>query len=107
MRTGQYILAGKTPVECKDILTWGRWFEKAERHVGKTEQDGITVSTVFLGLDHNYGEGPPVLFETMIFGGDHNEYQERYCTWEEAEAGHEEACKLAFGDPKNKQPIKV
>jgi hypothetical protein len=55
----------------------------------------VYVSTVFLGLDHSFGEGPPQLFETMIFGGEHDEYQERYSTWDEAEAGHKKACKLA------------
>ncbi len=38
----------------------------------------ILVSTVFLGLDHNFlGEGEPILFETMIFGGVHSDYQSR------------------------------
>jgi len=27
-----------------------------------------SVSTVFLGLDHGWGSGPPILWETMIFG---------------------------------------
>lgn len=26
------------------------------------------VSTVWLGLDHGYGGGPPIIFETMVFG---------------------------------------
>ena len=26
------------------------------------------VSTVWLGLDHAHGDGPPILFETMVFG---------------------------------------
>ena len=43
---------------------------------------------VFLGLDHQYGEGPPVLFETMVFGGELDQEQVRYHTWEEAAAGH-------------------
>jgi hypothetical protein len=34
-----------------------------------------------LGVDHNYnfsGRSPPVLWETMIFGGPRDQYQERY-----------------------------
>lgn len=54
----------------------------------------ITVSTVFLGLDHSFGEGPPVLFETMVFGGKHNEEQWRYCTWDQAEVGHRQVVAL-------------
>jgi hypothetical protein len=46
---------------------------------------------VFLGLDHSFGRGDPVLFETMVFGGPLGSAQWRYCTWAEAERGHEEA----------------
>jgi hypothetical protein len=47
------------------------------------------VSTVFLGFDHRLiGAGEPILFETMIFGGDHDCYQERYETEAQAVAGH-------------------
>lgn len=91
----RYILKDKTPVQCDDLLEWSKWFETADRHIAKTEADGVKVSTVFLGLDHSYGDGPPVLFETMIFGGEHDEEQWRYYTWEEAEIGHREACKIA------------
>ena len=47
------------------------------------------MSTVFLGLNHAVSEnGPPLLFETMVFGGQLDSEQERYTTWEEAELGH-------------------
>ena len=92
----KYILEGKEPKAIDDVLEWGRWFEAADRHVAQTVlRSGVRVSTVFLGLDHSFGGGTPALFETMIFGGRHNEYQERYATWEEAEEGHEQAVKLA------------
>lgn len=44
-----------------------------------TGGDEVRVSTVFLGLNHGYGDEPPVLWETMIFGGalDEEEYQTR------------------------------
>lgn len=95
--SGRYILEGQIPVECPDLRTWGEWLERAKRHVGDTQvSDDVRVSTVFLGLDHNYcDKGAPILFETMIFGGPHDQYQERYCTWDEAEAGHAAAVKLA------------
>jgi hypothetical protein len=55
-------------------------------------KDGVGdahVSTVFLGIDHNFtGEGPPVLYETTVFGGPEDDYQERYTSRELAEAGH-------------------
>lgn len=55
---------------------------------------GVEVSTVWLGLNHAFRPGPPLIFETMIFGGPHNEYQVRYTTEEEARQGHEVACQL-------------
>jgi len=30
-----YILDGRTPVPEADLLTWGRWFERAKRHVAQ------------------------------------------------------------------------
>ena len=92
-----YKLDGKEPVLCEDIIEWAKWYQDCDRIVARDKKNGIRVSTVFLGIDHNCEEtGEPVLFETMIFGGEHDEYQDRYSTWEEAEAGHEKACGLAF-----------
>lgn len=49
----------------------------------------IEVSTVFLGIDHNFsGKGAPVLFETMVFNGPLDQEQDRYCTEAEARKGH-------------------
>lgn len=72
---------------------FGAQFERPEvRRVAYDEIGEANVSTVFLGLDHNYGDGPPLLFETMVFGlPGETEYQWRYATWDEAVAGHERA----------------
>lgn len=92
-----YILDGKTPKIIDDLREWSSQLGKQNTVVKRSElPGGVTVSTVFLGLDHSYGNGPPVLFETMIFEGDHDGYQERYCTWEEAEQGHERAITLVY-----------
>ena len=67
-------------------------FQPADkRRVARTELAGgaVEISTVFLWLDHSYGQGPPILFETMVFGGLLDEECERYSTWIEAEQGHE------------------
>jgi hypothetical protein len=97
---GRYILdADWNPVPCEDILEWGRWMEKAERHLSHDIQedarDGtqIRISTVFLGLDHAFGNEPAILWETMIFGGLLDGFHERYATKAEALAGHQEACR--------------
>jgi len=95
MRTeDKYILKGKKFVPEYDLIKWATWFETAECHVADDTFGKIRVSTIFLGLDHNFGGGKPILFETMIFGGKHDQYQERYHTWEEAEKGHKKAVKL-------------
>ena len=86
----------KSPVRCEDMERWGDFIRVAENKVvARSEFGSVSVSTVFLGMDHSFGGGLPVLFETMIFGGKHDRYQERYHTWKEAESGHEAACMLA------------
>lgn len=85
-----YILEGKKAVKVASLEEWSRRMDLENRHVAVTEvAPGVTVSTVFLGLDHQHFSGPPLLFETMVF----NDYgddgtQERYSTWDEAAAGH-------------------
>jgi hypothetical protein len=68
--------------------------ETDRRVVAQTGNADLLVSTVFLGLDHNFGgRGRPLLFETMT----NDRMVERYATWEEAEAGHKRAVEEAFG----------
>lgn len=64
-------------------------FELEGRTVAKTKIGDVMVSTVFLGIDHSFGRGPPMLFETMVFGGPMDQYQERCSTWDEAVEMHE------------------
>jgi len=54
----------------------------------------VSISTVWLGLDHSWWGGPPIIFETMIFGGAHDEAQWRYATHLEAIQGHADAVAL-------------
>lgn len=84
----QYILEGHTPVACDDLTSWAMQFESADRAVAKTKIGEVKISTVFLGLDPSFGGGDPLLFETIVFGGELDGEQDRYSTWEEAEAGH-------------------
>ena len=87
----KYILVNGVPTPEPDLDKWASWFEKIGegRRVAKTVVGNVEVSTVFLGLDHNFGEGPPILYETMVFGGPLDHEEDRYSTAEEAKKGHE------------------
>jgi len=69
-----------------------------KRVVAKTDvAGGSRVSTVFLGVDHrHFGGGPPLLFETMIFGGPLDLSCWRYASWDDAEVGHAMAVKACL-----------
>jgi hypothetical protein len=95
--SGKFILEGHEPVEEPDLMRWAMWMEEADRHVRDTFRDDVRVSTVFLGLDMNHwGEGPRDLFETMVFVNGASVDCERYATWAEAEAGHENCVAKIF-----------
>lgn len=93
MRMG--VLEGKAIRIVEDPLEWANAFNSANRRVCCDEQNGVMASTVFLGMDHGFFGGRPLWFETMILGGEHDGYQERYETYEEAELGHLRALKVA------------
>lgn len=92
--TDKYVLDddGNARVE-NDLMTWAAWMERGDRHLAVTRTpDGTRISTVFLGLDHNFGlEGSPILWETMVFDtdGPWQSYQDRYATRDEAKRGHD------------------
>lgn len=50
----------------------------------------VEISTVWLGMDHSYGYGPRLIFETMIFCDDENLDTAcwRYSTLKQAAIGH-------------------
>jgi hypothetical protein len=87
----RYFDKGGKPLELPE---WGRMLEdRAYSLVAQTQLlNGRVVSTVWMGLDHAFGRGPPLIFETMVFppGGSADDMDcERYSTEEEAKAGHE------------------
>ena len=92
------ILVDKEVIIEPNFLKWANWFETGNRRVANKANTQTRVSTVFLGMDHGFG-GEPLWFETMIFGGEHDEYQDRCTTYDEALVMHEKACELAFGTP--------
>jgi len=87
------------PIECS-MREYTKWLDKnpTKKAVRQEEIGKSYVSTVFLGLDHGYKQGIPVLYETMIFGGKHDQYQERYTSLEDAVKGHKVAVELVKKD---------
>lgn len=77
------------PVPEPDLMRWGLWMQTV-RHLALTEvSPEILVSTVFLGLDHSFCDAaPPLLWETMVFGGPLDGEQARYNSLEDAMGGH-------------------
>lgn len=94
MMNEKFILKDKKAVVCEDISEWGKFMGNPDRIVKQEDIGDVRISTVFLGLDHQFGEGEPLLFETMIFGGKEDQYQDRCSTWEEAEKMHLKAKKI-------------
>lgn len=99
------------PEPCPDLLTWMQWYETAERHVCHDMDEGtgaeqVRVSTIFLGLDHRLlfkDDGPPVLWETMVFGGPLDGETRRYASRDAAILGHQEMCrKVSAAQPKHR-----
>ena len=86
-----YILGpGHIIIPCDDLVEFGRFMVKHKERIVAQEfvAEGIFVSTVFVGVDYNFGSGPPLVFETAVnsdYGWDEREF---YATWEDAEAGH-------------------
>ena len=65
----------------------GRYWSNPRR-VARTVVGDITVSTSWLGLDHDFLTGRPIIFETMTFGEPWNYELTRYSTEEQAMRGH-------------------
>ena len=80
-------------------LTLFEWAALVARHdpaykrvLETTLTNGRWVSTVWVGLNHQFGTGPPLIFETMVFPkeGDFSELDmARYGTIQEAQTGHD------------------
>jgi hypothetical protein len=88
-----------TAVRCTfdEMVLWKSWVGEAGIRVALDDVGKhVCVSTVFLGTNHNFArEGPPILFETMIFGGKLDESQWRCSTWDQAVEQHNAAVLIA------------
>lgn len=81
---------------------WADNHDKAHTVIAQDEVGDVLVSTIFVGLAIQWGNRKPRMFETMIFGGIRDGYQQRYETYAEAEEGHAMALRMVktgFRDP--------
>ena len=76
-----------------DLIEWAQGLGRPDWRVGWTQvAPGVTVSTIFLGLDHRHlGQGPPLVFETAVMDDYGTEIKQRWSTWDQAQAGHDQA----------------
>ncbi len=88
MKNHLAILEGHTVIPIENCKIWAQKFEPSKRRVAVDQVGEAEVSTVFLGLNHGTDDSP-LWFETMIFGGQHDQFQDRWKTWDQAEKGHQ------------------
>lgn len=103
MSNNLYILDGEGNCLLEDdYLKWVEWCGNIEnRRVDFFENDRGSISTVFLGMDHNFsGEGDPVLWESLFYI-DNVEYIKRYTSRKEAEEFHERVILILKGEKEN------
>lgn len=97
-----YILNENNEPVPADSFVAAQFLESGNRIIAQDDVDGAHLSTVFLCLDHNHYTGnsrrDPVLYESMWFGGPNDGDQRRYCTREEALAGHQEMLNEVIGN---------
>lgn len=91
------------PAGDEGLLAWCKDMENPKIKIVKQNKlwNGMFVSTVWLGLNHAYGGGKPLIFETMVFGvkcpwkKHSTDYeQERYSTEADALEGHEKYVRM-------------
>lgn len=67
----------------KGLFEWAEDMKKLDRRIQQTTlNNGLWISTVWLGLDHNYWGGIPLIFESMVFNKERESLDcERYPKW--------------------------
>ena len=93
-----YTLIGQTPVLANSVMEHIEWMASVDRATLIVKQENIgakRISTVFLGFDLSLGDGPPLIFETAVFGDNvRTKIYARCSTWHDAEKQHGLAVKL-------------
>lgn len=82
------------------LAAWGALIEDPSyRMVARSRVAGSLISTVWVGINHNFTDsGPPLIFETAILEGPLKNEVWRYATEREAFEGHVKAVELVHLD---------
>ncbi len=102
MKKEHYVIDKNHNISTVDLYEWAKWFESVDGRKNRiVKQDKVKrmfISTVFLGLDYDWGRtNKPILFETMVFDESKPKkhpdfgqdiYQRRYATYDEALSAH-------------------
>lgn len=78
------------------LVDFVQWKKDNDLHIAERAENGVQVSTVFLGSPYGFEEGRPILWETMIRGGEHSGWSESHTSLDDARRGFDRACALAF-----------
>ena len=92
MRHNYYILNEDHVAIPVDVMTWAEWYEantqiaswRGTRSRRRGCLNRLPRHRPCLHADHE----PRQIFETLVFGGKHDQEMDRYATWAQAEAGH-------------------
>jgi ribosome-associated toxin RatA of RatAB toxin-antitoxin module len=80
-----YRLVDRVPVRCTLAEFATAMQDDANRIIAQATIKELQISTVFTGINQNWDEGAPILFETMVFGlPDDLQPQWRFSTYDEA-----------------------
>ncbi len=80
-----YRLENRMPVRCTLAEFAKSMQEDENRIVAQATINEMQVSAVFVGIDQNWGDGDPLLFETVVFGlPDDLQPRWSFSTWDEA-----------------------
>lgn len=103
MSNEYFILEGREVLSVS-MTTWSRWYEThfKDRVVKQEDVGAFWVSTVFLGTNYQWGDGPPLVFETYVFrrkpDGEVDmceAWGKRCSTYDQAEDQHRRGCEWA------------
>lgn len=80
-----YRLVDRVPVRCTLLEYAEAMKDDANRILAQSTVGELQVSTIFTGIDQNWGGDVPVLFETVVFGlPDDLRPQWSFSTWDES-----------------------